>query len=122
MPWTYLPGAQYLATCEAILHEEKRSYAARGRRTGQLGTLNVGLQSEPNFGWAKEGEVPQLLWEETQAKSLTSPNLDRLVALHKSLISEDGSNLEAHLLTQLRKDSIFADIGYFVFSRPSSNG
>lgn len=73
MPWTFQPGSKYLETCDAVLREEKRSYAARGRRTGQLGTLNVGLQSEPNFGWTKEGDVPQLLWDETNAKSLSSP-------------------------------------------------
>jgi hypothetical protein len=27
MPWTYEPGPKYLSICEAILNEEKRSYA-----------------------------------------------------------------------------------------------
>jgi hypothetical protein len=115
MPWTFEPGSKYLAVCEAILREEKRGYAARGRITGQLGTLNVPLRSEPDSGWVKEGEVPELLWDKSKAKSLSSPNMDRLIALRKPLTPGEGSNLEAYLLTQLRRDSDFTDIGYFIF-------
>jgi hypothetical protein len=61
MPWTFEPGGKYLAACDAILREERRSYRARGRSVGKFGSLNVGTQSEPNFGWKKEGEVPALL-------------------------------------------------------------
>jgi hypothetical protein len=115
MPWTYDPGSDYLSVCESILMEEKRSYAARGRIRGQLGSLNVGLQSEPNHGWAKEGEIPQVLWERDAATPISSPNLDRLLTLRESLSSEDADNLQRFLLTQLRKDSTFADVGYFIF-------
>ena len=115
MPWTYEPGFEYLEPCLAILREEKRSYAARGRISGQLGTMNVGLQSEPNFGWTKVGEVPVLLWEKGQTKRLSSPNLDRLLKIWNSLGPSEQTNLGAFLLTHLRKDSEFADIGYFLF-------
>ena len=104
MPWTFEAGGEYFDTCDAILREEKRSYAARGRRSGQLGTLNVGLQSEPNFGWTKEGEVPLLLWDEPNAKTVSSPNLDRLINLWEPLAPAERCNLEAYLLTHLRKE------------------
>jgi hypothetical protein len=58
---------------DLILNEERRNYAACGRVRGGLGSPNVGLQSEPNFGWTKEGTVPSLLWERTQAKPIESP-------------------------------------------------
>ena len=47
MPWVYDPSPDHVALAEAILKEEKRSYAANGRIRGGLGSLNVGLQSEP---------------------------------------------------------------------------
>jgi hypothetical protein len=114
MPWTYEPGAEYLKTCEAILAEEKRSYAARGRLSGQLGSLNVGLQSEPNYGWTTQGEIPNILWKEGDGTALASVNLDRLLKLRGSLSTEDGDNLERFMLAQLRKDSPYADVAYFV--------
>jgi hypothetical protein len=114
MPWTYEPGVDYLKTCEAILAEEKRSYAARGRITGKLGSLNVGLQSEPNYGWTKEGEIPQLLWKQGEGTTLASPNLDRLLKLRSSLAPPEGDNLERFLLNQLRTNSPYVEIAYFV--------
>jgi hypothetical protein len=121
MPWTYHPGPEYLNTCEAILREERRSYAARGRREGKLGSLNVGLQSEPNFGWTKEGDIPQLLWSRDQAPPLGSPNLDRLLTLRNSLSTQDGDNLERFLLCQLRRDSPYADVGLLNLSCSTSH-
>jgi hypothetical protein len=115
MPWVFDASAGYLETCNAVLREEKRSYAARGRRTGQLGSLNVGLQSEPNLGWTREGEVPALLWEEGKGKQVSSANLHRLVALRNSLPETERGKLESYLLSHLRKDSEFADVGYFLF-------
>ena len=43
---------------DIILNEEKRSYKANGRSRGGLGSLNVGLQSEPDGGWTEEGRYP----------------------------------------------------------------
>ena len=114
MPWTYEPGPGYLETAEAILAEEKRSYAARGRREGKLGSLNVGLQSEPNLGWTKAGEIPVLLWKEGEDTPLESPNLGRLLKLRSSLAVEEGDNLERFLLSQLQTDSRYAEVAYFI--------
>ncbi|MGH6923881.1 MAG: hypothetical protein ACRED5_09100, partial [Propylenella sp.] len=57
--WEFDSDAESIQVCQSILDEEKRSYAARGRSRGMLGSLNVGLQSEPNAGWSKEGEIPK---------------------------------------------------------------
>jgi hypothetical protein len=113
-PWTYEPGAEYLHTCEAVVAEERRSYAARGRRGGELGSLNIGLQSEPNLGWTKAGEMPQLLWKQGEGTTLSSPNMERLLKLRDSLGTEESDNLERFLLNQLRSDSQYADIAYFI--------
>ena len=115
MPWTFNPGGKYLVACDAILREERRSYGARGRTIGKFGSLNVGIQSEPNFGYATNDEVPQLLWDMAKGKQLSSPNLGRLLSLRQSLGPADGANLESYLLSNLRKDSEFADVAYFVF-------
>ena len=115
MPWAYDAGPESVSIAESILAEEKRSYAARGRRTGGLGSLNVGLQSEPNYGWTTQGEIPKLLWATGKGTPVTSPNLERLLRVHSALNATDRDNLERYLLTQLCKESPFAEVAYFVF-------
>jgi hypothetical protein len=115
MPWSYDPALESIGIAEAILKEERRSYAANGRRSGGLGSLNVGLQSEPNYGWTTEGKVPKLLWDVGAAKPIASPNLDRLLSLHSSLDPAARENLDRYLLSRLDRDAPFADVGYFVF-------
>jgi len=100
---------------DLILSEEKRHYAACGRMRGGLGSLNVGLQSEPNFGWTKEGSVPSLLWDKGQGKLIDSSNLAKLVKLHSELDHVGKDNLERYLLSHLHKGSPYADVAYFIF-------
>ena len=101
---------------DLILNEERRNYAALGRIRGGLGSLNVGLQSEPNFGWTTVGTVPSLLWDKTQAKPIESPkNAARLIKLHGLLDDACKNDLERYLLSHLHKGSPYADVGYFIF-------
>jgi hypothetical protein len=100
---------------DLILNEEKRNYAACGRERGGLGSLNVGLQSEPNFGWTKVGGAPALLWDRENAKPIESLNLTRLVGMHAALADDNKKELESYLLSHLRKDSPYANVGYFIF-------
>jgi hypothetical protein len=100
---------------DLILKEEKRAYAAKGRIRGGLGSLNVGLQSEPNFGWTEEGRVPALLWDKSQAKPVESPNATRLIKLHDRLDDAVKADLERYLLSHLHKRSAYAEVGYFIF-------
>jgi hypothetical protein len=115
MQWTYTPGLESIDVCEAILKEEKRNYAACGRARGGLGSLNVGLESEPNYGVTEVGKVPEILLRNDQGKHITSPNLDRLLRTYEALTGPDKDNLNQYLLSHLRKDSSFADVAYFVF-------
>jgi hypothetical protein len=115
MPWTFEPGHEYLDLSQSILEEERRNYAARGRRTGQLGSLNVGLQSEPNNGSTQEGRVPELLWPKGKGTRISSQNLDRLTTVYAGLNRNGKKNLERYLLANLSKESPFADVGYFIF-------
>ncbi len=115
MPWTYNPDIESVAICDAILKEEKRNYAAYGRSRGGLGSLNVGLQSEPNYGWTEVGNLPSLLWKKGDGKKISSPNLERLLRTYEALNYTDKDNLCQYLLSQLQKDSLFADVSYFVF-------
>jgi hypothetical protein len=100
---------------DLILNEERRNYAAHGRIRGGLGSLNVGLQSEPNFGWTTIGTVPSLLWDKTQAKPIESPNAARLIKQHGMLDDAGKNDLERYLLSHLHKGSPYANVGYFIF-------
>jgi len=70
---------------DLILIEERRNYAAHGRERGGLGSLNVTIQSEPKFWLDRSRKVPALLWNETQAKAIESPNIALLLKLHAAL-------------------------------------
>ncbi|WP_316976818.1 hypothetical protein [Shumkonia mesophila] len=100
---------------DIVLDEERRSYAARGRVRGGLGSLNIGLQSEPNGGWTTEGEIPKLLWDQGQSKQLESRTLKALLKMHGSMASAEKTRLENYLISHLDKRSCYADIGYFLF-------
>jgi hypothetical protein len=100
---------------DLILNEEKRNYAACGRIRGGLGSLNVGLQSEPNFGWTTEGSVPSLLWDRAQAKRLDSTNAARLLKMHAGFDAAGKAQLEQYLLSHIHSQSPYAEIAYFIF-------
>jgi hypothetical protein len=100
---------------DLILIEERRNYAARGRSHGKLGSLNVGVRSEPNSGATLVGTVPQLLWDKAKATPLASPNAVRLLALRDQLDGAERADLERYLLSHLDKHSPYADIAYFIF-------
>lgn len=98
-----------------VLDEEVRSYTARGRRQGALGSMNIGLQSVPNKGWTTEGEIPQLLFDKSDANTIISPNATILFKLYSSLGDDEKGMFKSYLLTHLRKDSLYANIAYFIF-------
>ena len=100
---------------DLVLREERRSYAANGRQRGGLGSLNVTLQSEPNFGWTEVGKVPALLWEQGKGTILKSRNGTRLVQLHASRDESGKRELEDYLLSHLHKQSPFVSVAYFIF-------
>lgn len=102
-------------SADMILNEEKRNYAARGRSSGGLGSLNVTLQSEPNLGWTTVGDVPQLLWDRAEAKPVESPNATRLLRLHNALDDSGKADLQQYLLSHLHKKSPYAEVSYFIF-------
>jgi hypothetical protein len=100
---------------DLILREERRHYAACGRERGGLGSLNISLQSEPNYGWTEVGKVPMLLWRKEDAKRVGSQNLDRLIKIGEALSGPERDELIRYLLSHLHTRSIYADIAYFVF-------
>lgn len=97
------------------LDEELRSYAARGRPQGGLGTMNIGLQSVPNNGWTNVGQVPQLLFDKSDPTIITSPNASILLKLYSSLDIDNKSNFRIYLVSHLRKDSPYASVAYLIF-------
>ena len=97
-----------------VLDEEVRSYGARGRRMGALGSMNIGLQSMPNNGWTNEGQVPAILFDESNKEVISSPNATILLRLYSSLDAESKTNFKTYLISNLRKDSPYVSIGYFL--------
>lgn len=97
-----------------VLDEEVRSYSARGRRMGALGSMNIGLQSMPNNGWTNEGQVPAILFDESNKEVISSPNATILLRLYSSLDAESKINFRTYLVSNLRKDSPYVSIGYFI--------
>lgn len=98
-----------------VLDEEVRSYSAKGRRSGDLGSMNIGLQSVPNNGWKTQGEIPQLLFPDSDKSVISSPNATILFKLYSSLDKSGKESLESYLTTHLRKDSPFVSIAYLIF-------
>lgn len=98
-----------------ILDEEVRSYSAKGRVRGGLGSMNVTLQSVPNNGWTNEGQIPQLLFDKSDPTVISSPNATTLIKFYSSLDLDGKSNFKTYLVTHLRKDSPYASIGYLIF-------
>jgi hypothetical protein len=100
---------------DLVLNEERRYYAAIGRSRGGLGSLNVGLQSEPNSGWTTVGNAPALLWDDAQAKPVDSENAQRLMRLHAALDESSRTEFVQYLMSHLDKRSPYADVAYFSF-------
>lgn len=100
---------------ELILQEEQRQYGVNGRMCGGLGSLNVTLQSEPNFGWTHVGDVPQLLWDKGTTSRISSKNADLLVAFYDSLDEQSKIDLIAYLTSHLDRRSPYANVTYFIF-------
>ncbi len=98
-----------------VLDEEVRAYAANGRTRGGLGSMNIGLQSVPNNGWTKEGEIPQLLFDKSDASVISSPNATILLKLYSSLDKANKGNFTTYFNTNLRKNSPYEKIAYFIF-------
>lgn len=98
-----------------VLDEEVRSYAARGRSQGGLGSMNIGLQSTPRGGWTSVGEIPQLLFDKSDPNVISSQNANILFKLYSSLDPGGKSNFKKNLFSHFKKGSPYASIGYFIF-------
>ena len=100
------------AEVDLILNEEKRAYAAKGRRTGALGTLSTGVQSGPR---TQANGVPSLLWEKGSAPAIDSLNLQRIVKLWNGLAGTERHELEEYLMSHLNRASRYAEVSYLSF-------
>ncbi len=100
---------------DIVLDEEKRAYVAKGRIKGGLGSMNIGLQSMPNNGWSVDGEIPKLLFDKSDSNVISSPNATILLKLYSSLDEEGKKAFASYLTTNLRKDSPYVSVAYFIF-------
>lgn len=100
---------------KVVLDEEKRAYAARGRKMGALGSMNIGTQSVPNLGWTNEGNIPSILFDTSSKDVIESPNANILLKLFSTLGKKEKNVFKKFLISCLHKDSEYASIGYFIF-------
>ena len=101
---------------DLVLKEEKRNYAANGRSRGGLGSLNVTLHSEPDYGWTTQGSVPALLWDtEHRPPVIDSLNFARLMRLYAARSDDGKRELEDYILSHLDRRSTYAAVAYFIF-------
>jgi|GEM_PF-3132751 len=100
---------------DLVLAEEKRAYAAKGRRSGGLGSMNIGTQSEPNLGWTQQGQVKKILFDESDPNVIGSPNATLLIRLYSTLDKETKSTFVTYLLGNLHKQGNYTEIAYFIF-------
>ncbi len=98
-----------------VLDEEVRSYVANGRIRGGLGSLNITLQSVPNNGFTSVGQIPKLLFNESDPTVISSPNSNILLKLYSSLDKDGKDNFRTYLISHLRKDSTYASVAYLIF-------
>src|SRR5262245_15536680 len=82
---------------------------------GGLGSLNIGLQSEPKHGFTSEGQIPSLLFDKSDPNVILSPNATLLLRFYSTLNEEDKNRFAAFLISELRQDSDYVSIAYFIF-------
>ena len=98
-----------------LLDEELRYYSVNGRKSGGLGSMNITLQSMPNNGWTREGEIPNLLFDESNEDIILSPNAIILMQIYDSLDITKQNDFKEYLISLLNKNSEYSKVGYFVF-------
>jgi hypothetical protein len=100
-----------------ILKEEKRAYKANGRIKGGFGSFNITTRSRECI---PEGEVPKIVNDHSDPRSIKSKNADILLRLFTTLSPEDKTKMKEYLLENLSRSKEFYDVGYlimFVLSR-----
>ena len=105
---------------EIILQSEKEAYSRNGRRSGGLGSFNIGLQSIPNNGWTAVGSIKKYLFDTSDQDFIKSENAQILLKLYSTLDVEKQKEFESILLKYIEKESEYRDIGYlicFIFIR-----
>src|SRR3989344_7237804 len=93
-----------------LLKEEKRAYAANGRIRGGLGSFSVGIGG----GWTTVGQIPQILNDVSTVDAIKSPNAELLIKLYAAADPNEKNIIKTYLLEQLRRNSEFFDVAYFV--------
>jgi len=100
---------------DIILNEEKRAYAANGRRGGHLGSFNIDIGDGWTDAYPKAGAYPQLLVIPANLDAIQSPQAIVLLKLYSSINSTDKEQFKSILLSYLSKDAPFFDVAYLIF-------
>jgi len=100
---------------DIILSEEKRAYAANGRRGGHLGSFNIDIGDGWTDAYPKAGVYPELLIIPASLNSIRSPQAETMLKLYSSLKSDEKEQFKSFLLSYLSKDCQFFDVAYLTF-------
>ncbi len=96
---------------DIILNEERRAYAANGRRGGHLGSFNISVGDGYTDAYPKAGNYPKLLIIPASLNSISSPQAEIMLKLYSSLKSDEKEQFKGILLSYLSKDGQFFDVG-----------
>jgi len=100
---------------DIILNEEKRAYAANGRRGGHLGSFNIDIGDGYTDAYPTVGAYPKLLSVPANLDAIQSPQATVLLKLYSSIKSDEKEQFKSILLSHLSKDAIFFDVAYLIF-------
>ncbi len=100
---------------DIVLNEEKRAYAANGRRGGHLGSFNINIGDGWTDAYPKAGAYPKLLVIPANLDAIQSPQATVLLKLYSSINSADKEQFKSILVSYLSKDTPFFDVAYLIF-------
>lgn len=100
---------------DIILNEEKRAYAANGRKGGHLGSFNIDIGDGWTDTYPTVGAYPKLLAIPANLDAIQSPQATVLLKLYSSIKSDEKEQFKSILLSYLSKDASFFDVAYLIF-------
>lgn len=94
----------------AVLKNEIEQYKVRGRREGQLGTVEWPRGME----WRKVNEKIKFLAEESNKSSVSSEHVSSLIKIFEDANSNEKKTILRTLLKRINKKTEYRDVGYLI--------
>ncbi|PJA41154.1 hypothetical protein CO179_00500 [candidate division WWE3 bacterium CG_4_9_14_3_um_filter_39_7] len=99
-------------TVVAVLKDEIEQYKVRGRREGQLGSVEW---QRGTIEWHTKGETMKFLNKSSSRTLVQSSNSNALVRLYEKSDENDKNTIVEALTMRLNKETEYSDVGYMIF-------